>query len=57
MVAGLPGGGIIVRFRTNQHSQVLFWVAQWGLYAEILEPTELRERAREWFTGAAERYE
>ena len=56
-VERLENGGIIVRFRTNQQSQVLFWVSQWGPNAEILEPAELRERAREWFAGAAERYE
>lgn len=55
-VERLPGGSIIVRFRTNQQSQVLFWVSQWGPNAEILEPPELRERAREWFSDAAERY-
>ncbi len=55
-VERLPGGSIIVRFRTNQQSQVLFWVSQWGPNAEILEPPELRERAREWFAGTAERY-
>jgi predicted DNA-binding transcriptional regulator YafY len=55
-VERLPDGSIIVRFRTNQQSQVLFWVSQWGPNAEILEPPELRERAREWFAGAAERY-
>lgn len=52
----LPDGDIIVRFRTNQQSQVLFWVSQWGPKAEILEPAELRERAQEWFRGAAARY-
>tara|TARA_B100000614_G_scaffold154855_1_gene137125 strand:+ start:283 stop:1269 length:987 start_codon:yes stop_codon:yes gene_type:complete len=52
-----PDGSIIVRFRTNQQSQVLFWVSQWGPNAEILEPPELRDRAREWFAGAAERYQ
>ncbi|MFW5842542.1 MAG: helix-turn-helix transcriptional regulator [Spirochaetota bacterium] len=55
-VERLPGGSIIVRFRTNQQSQVLFWISQWGPNAEILEPPELRDRARQWFTGAAERY-
>ena len=56
-VERLPDGGIIVRFRTNQQSQVLFWVSQWGPNAEILEPAELRERARKWFTETAARYE
>ena len=55
-VERLPGGGIVVRFRTNQQSQVLFWVSQWGPNAEILEPPELRKRAKEWFAGTAQRY-
>nr|MDA3949223.1 Rpn family recombination-promoting nuclease/putative transposase [Spirochaeta sp.] len=46
-VERLRDGGIIVRFRTNQQSQVLFWVSQWGPNAEILEPPELRVRARD----------
>ena len=50
-------GAIIVRFRTNQQSQVLFWVSQWGPMAEILEPPELRERAADWFRQTAERYQ
>lgn len=53
----LPGGSIVVRFRTNQQSQVLYWVSQWGPNAEILEPPELRARAAEWFAGVAGRYE
>lgn len=52
----LPDGGIVLRFRTNQQSQVLFWLSQWGPNAEILEPPELRERARVWSTGVANRY-
>lgn len=39
------GDSIIVRFSTNQQSQVLFRVSQWGPQAEILEPQELRDRA------------
>lgn len=46
-------GSVTVRFRTNQQSQVLFWVSQYGPNAEILEPAELRERAAEWFREAA----
>lgn len=49
-------GAITVSFRTNQQSQVLYWVSQWGPNAEILEPPELRERAREWFAETARRY-
>jgi predicted DNA-binding transcriptional regulator YafY len=56
-VERLGDGGIIVRFRTNQQSQVLFWASQWGPNAEILEPPELRDRARKWFAGASRRYD
>jgi predicted DNA-binding transcriptional regulator YafY len=49
-------GGIILRFRTNQREQTLFWVAQWGPNAEILEPAELREQAAAWMEAAAARY-
>lgn len=53
----LQDGAIILRFRTNQQSQVLFWVSQWGPNAEIIEPPELRERAGAWFLTAAQRYQ
>ena len=49
-------GGIILRFRTNQREQTLFWVAQWGPNAEILEPADLRELAATWMESAAARY-
>lgn len=49
-------GGIILRFRTNQTQQTLFWVSQWGPNAEILEPVELREQAASWMEAAASRY-
>ena len=49
-------GGIILRFRTNQRQQTLFWVAQWGPNAEILEPADLRAQAAAWMEDAARRY-
>ena len=49
-------GGIVLRYRTNQQSQTLFWVGQWGPNAEILDPPELRARASDWFTRAADHY-
>lgn len=49
-------GSITLRFLTNQQTQLLFWVSQWGPAAEIVEPPELRERAAEWFQGTAKRY-
>lgn len=52
----LSDGSIIVRFRTNQQSQVLFWVSQWGPQAEIVEPKELRDRAQKWFEQTSQRY-
>ncbi|MFW6364165.1 MAG: helix-turn-helix transcriptional regulator [Spirochaeta sp.] len=55
-VEQLDDGSIILRFRTNQQSQLLFWVSQWGPNAEILEPAGLRKRAGEWFSETAARY-
>jgi proteasome accessory factor B len=52
----LDHGGIILRFRTNQQSQTLYWVGKWGPNAEILEPAELRERAAHWFRRTAAAY-
>ncbi len=49
-------GSITVRFRTNQQSQVVFWVSQWGPEAEILSPPDLRARAADWFRRTAESY-
>lgn len=49
-------GSITLRFRTNQQSQLIFWVSQWGPNAEIIEPAELREKAAKWFQGTANRY-
>jgi predicted DNA-binding transcriptional regulator YafY len=49
-------GRTILRFETNQQSQLLYWVSQWGPSAEILEPAALRRRAAEWFAGTASRY-
>ncbi len=55
-IEDLDDGDIILRYRTNQQSQTLFWAGQWGPNAEILEPVELRDRAREWFRDAAAQY-
>jgi predicted DNA-binding transcriptional regulator YafY len=49
-------GAIILRYPTNQQSQTLFWVSQWGPNAEILEPEELRRQAADWFAKTAGRY-
>lgn len=49
-------GGIILRYTSNQQSQTLFWVSQWGPNAEILEPADLRRRAATWFRETAGRY-
>lgn len=49
-------GGIILRFRTNQSQQTLFWVSQWGPNAEILQPADLRRQAAAWMEDAAARY-
>jgi proteasome accessory factor B len=55
-VEWLDDGGIVLRFRSNQLNQTLYWVSQWGPNAEILEPAELRARAAAWLEGAARRY-
>lgn len=52
----LADGAIILRYRTNQLNQTLFWVSQWGPNAEILAPPALRRRAAEWLEAAAGRY-
>jgi proteasome accessory factor B len=49
-------GTITLRFLTNQRSQLLFWVSQWGPEAEILSPPELRARAKERFVATAALY-
>ncbi|MFP4552134.1 MAG: helix-turn-helix transcriptional regulator [Spirochaetales bacterium] len=51
-----PDGGVVLRYDTNQMSQTLFWVGQWGPNAEILEPSDLRNRAAEWFRATATLY-
>ena len=51
-----PDGGVVLRYETNQMSQTLFWVGQWGPNAEIVEPSDLRNRAAEWFGATATLY-
>ena len=51
-----PDGGIVLRYETNQMSQTLFWVGQWGPNAEILEPPDLRTRAKQWFKATVTLY-
>lgn len=52
----LADGSIILRYTSNQQSQTLYWVSKWGPDAEILEPEELRQKAKEWFSETASRY-
>ncbi len=52
----LSDGSIILRYTSNQQSQTLYWVSHWGPDAEILEPEELRQKAKEWFTETKNRY-
>ncbi len=49
-------GSIILRFTTNQQTQTLFWVSNWGPNAQILSPPELRARAAHWFRATADQY-
>ncbi len=51
-----PDGSITLSFNTNQQSQILFWVSQWGPDAEILKPEGLRQRAKERFEAMAALY-
>jgi predicted DNA-binding transcriptional regulator YafY len=39
----LPGGGVILRFRTGGLDAVKRWVMQYGAHAEVLEPEVLRD--------------
>ncbi|NBB91067.1 MAG: WYL domain-containing protein [Spirochaetes bacterium] len=55
-IAEQDDGAIVLRLRTNQTQQTLFWVSQWGPNAEILEPADLREQAAAWLDAAAARY-
>ena len=55
-IEALKDGRIVLRFTTNQLSQSLFWISQWGPNAEVLEPPELRKMATEWFREASSRY-
>ncbi len=52
----LSDGSIILRYTSNQQSQTLYWVSHWGPDAEILEPEELRQKAKKWFTETQNRY-
>ena len=52
----LADDSIILKLTTNQQTQTLFQVAQWGSHAEILKPEELRQKAGKWFFDCAERY-
>lgn len=52
----LTDGSIILRFTSNQQSQTLYWVSKWGPDAEILEPVELRQAAKEWSLEISNRY-
>jgi len=49
-------GSIILRYISNQQSQTLYWISKWGPEAEILEPEELRQKAKKWFTETKNRY-
>ena len=49
-------GSIVLKFTTNQLTQILYWVSSWGPGAEILAPEELRKKAAKWFSEAKERY-
>jgi predicted DNA-binding transcriptional regulator YafY len=52
----LPGGGVILRFRTGGLEAVKRWVMQYGAHAEVLEPKGLREALRREVRRMAEVY-
>jgi len=52
----LEDGSLLLRYTSNQQSQTLYWVSQWGPEAEILEPEELRQKAAKWFLETKNRY-
>lgn len=49
-------GSITMTIPTNQQSQTLFWISQWGPDAEIVSPAEFREKARGRFEATLKRY-
>lgn len=49
-------GSLIMRFRSNQLEETLFWTMRWGPEAEILEPPELRSMAKKWLRETYRNY-
>ncbi|MEA1911891.1 MAG: WYL domain-containing protein [Spirochaetota bacterium] len=49
-------GTVTVSFTTNQQSQVLYMVAQWGSKAEIIEPKDLRKKAKRYLLDTLNLY-
>lgn len=49
-------GTTTVSFTTNQQSQVIYLVAQWGSKAEIIEPKELRKKAKRYLMDTVNLY-
>ena len=43
----LPGGGVELRMSLSSLSEVQRWILAWGGEAEVIEPSELRDRIRE----------
>ena len=56
-ITDLPDGGILFQVTVNYPKEVIWWAAQWGPEAEVLEPPEARAYAAEMAKGMAGVYE
>jgi predicted DNA-binding transcriptional regulator YafY len=55
-VEGQADGGLILRFRAGGEFEIVRWILGWGDAAEILAPSELRDRVRKILCSAAATY-
>lgn len=55
-IEDLDDGSILLRFKSNQIQQTLYWISQWGPRAEIIEPESLRKKAAQWFSDTSRLY-
>ena len=52
----LPGGGVRLRLRLNNLTEVERWVLSWGIHATVVRPERLRESLRKTARVLQERY-
>ncbi|MEA1912001.1 MAG: WYL domain-containing protein [Spirochaetota bacterium] len=43
-IVDAPGGGVILKFRTNQLENIRFWLLSWGGGVKVIKPLELKNR-------------